>query len=978
MALLGVALDIMRRYRAGVVMLVVFGALLTAPVAAHASGTVTVDGAGAVTWLGAQNDLDTIVLTNSGGTFSFTQPAGSTITLVNTSGGVVTASNIDTHTVQVGPGTGAVTSIVFDDLGVSNRISIERVATTIPIAVRNTSGAAGQDVVSLDYNNNVHQFWAFMNGSVTLDEQVTVTVDYASTTRAQLVLDSGDDQNDVLVAYSGNAGGLASLELKLGMAADQVVVQSTAAVAPVTIRGVGNTDTVRIGDAGSLMGINGVVNVGNLFGKVSLDVDGHADLGKHTVGITSTQVTGLAPAAINFTASEISALTITANGAGNTFNILSAITGDTIVDTGAGDDLFVMPQILASNAKVTLKGGDGTNTLDYSGRSNDVNANLQAGTASDVISLTGVRRVIGGTGNDTFTVNGVATVLGGGGTDTLVVIGSSQADTCEVFAVASDAFVSCTAPVAFGVTATSIETITLNTGDENDTVTIKSTLSGQAVSVNGGNGNDTVILGNAGSTKSILGTVTVNGNSGTNAVTVDDQLSSSADVVTVSNGTVGAGATDSLFGTGGRLTYSNLATLLVQSGTGADAFTVSPAPVQGPAITLNAGAPSSTPGDVVDVITTGLSGTVFSINPPNGMFFANDRQAVTFQAFETVLADGVGLSGRIAFSQPNYTVNESGETATVQLVRTGFNMGPASVTLTPSDGTATSPSDYVNTPIVVSFGDGEGSATALVPIKNDTQYEGSEAVNLTVSNPTNGAALGTQSAATLTIQDNDAAPRLSIGSVTLSEGQSGTKMFNFPVTLSVSSSQTVTVQYTTADGSAKDADNDYVAQSGVLTFNPGVTSLSVSVVVNGDQRTEADEAFNVVLSNPQNATLNGSAAAGTIRNDDSVCGPRPAVQTTSVPGNGMLTTTITAPPFNNGLTNLITSIQFDRLVNARVVYEGRTITQPTEIPLLPAKDHLTFTVQRVQPNQPTTVSLTVVDGCSTWTTFVGGGVKAGF
>jgi hypothetical protein len=369
---------------------------------------------------------------------------------------------------------------------------------------------------------------------------------------------------------------------------------------------------------------------------------------------------------------------------------------------------------------------------------------------------------------------------------------------------------------------------------------------------------------------------------------------------------------------------------------------------------------------------------MFSINPPDGMFFANDRQAVTFEAFETILADGVGLGGRIAFSQASYTVGESSETATVQFTRTGFTMGPASVTVTPSDGTATSPDDYASTPIVVSFGDGDGSATVLVPIKKNTQYEGSETVNLTLSNPTGGASLGTQSAVTLTILDDDAAPRVGIGGVTLFEGQSGTSMSNFPVTLSGATAQTVTVHYATTDGSARVADNDYVAQSGVLTFTPGVTSLSVSIVVNGDMRTEADETFNVVLSDPRNATLTGSSAVGTIKNDDSVCGPRPAVQTTSVPGNGVLTTTVSATPFDNGQTNLITWIRFDPHLNARVIYDGRTITEPTAIPLTPGKEHVTFVVQRVQTNQPTTVSLSVVDGCSTWNTFVGGGVKAGF
>jgi hypothetical protein len=37
-----------------------------------------------------------------------------------------------------------------------------------------------------------------------------------------------------------------------------------------------------------------------------------------------------------------------------------------------------------------------------------------------------------------------------------------------------------------------------------------------------------------------------------------------------------------------------------------------------------------------------------------------------------------------------------------------------------------------------------------------------------------------------------------------------------------------------------------------------------------------------------------------------------------------------------------------------------------------------FTVERVTPGQPTTVPLTVVDGCGEWKTFVGGGSGAGF
>ncbi len=118
------------------------------------------------------------------------------------------------------------------------------------------------------------------------------------------------------------------------------------------------------------------------------------------------------------------------------------------------------------------------------------------------------------------------------------------------------------------------------------------------------------------------------------------------------------------------------------------------------------------------------------------------------------------------------------------------------------------------------------------------------------------------------IFDNAPPPSLSINDVTIAEGSSGTVMASFTATLSAASSQTVTVQYATADGTAT-APEDYTALTlSTLTFNPGEVSKTILVEVKGDTVIEPDETFLVNLSNPTNATLADAQAQGTIGNDD--------------------------------------------------------------------------------------------------------------
>jgi hypothetical protein len=115
----------------------------------------------------------------------------------------------------------------------------------------------------------------------------------------------------------------------------------------------------------------------------------------------------------------------------------------------------------------------------------------------------------------------------------------------------------------------------------------------------------------------------------------------------------------------------------------------------------------------------------------------------------------------------------------------------------------------------------------------------------------------------------DPRPALSVGDVTVTEGNAGAVAANFTVTLSAPSSGAVTVDYATQNGSATVAGADYVAASGTVTFDAGQTTKTVPVMVNGDTLVEPSEFFFLNLSNASSTALLGdSQGLGTIADDD--------------------------------------------------------------------------------------------------------------
>lgn len=175
------------------------------------------------------------------------------------------------------------------------------------------------------------------------------------------------------------------------------------------------------------------------------------------------------------------------------------------------------------------------------------------------------------------------------------------------------------------------------------------------------------------------------------------------------------------------------------------------------------------------------------------------------------------------------------------------------------------PADFSATSGTLTFIPGDTAENITVPIFGDVLDENNETFTVTLSNPisatiTDGSGIGT-------ILDDDTAT-LSIADTTVLESNPAAV---FTVTLSTPSASTVTVDYSTVDGSAT-AGSDYLATAGQLTFAPGATLLTFTVTITNDTLVESNETFTATLSNPANAGIAKAVGLGTILNDDSAGG----------------------------------------------------------------------------------------------------------
>ncbi|MFQ5518230.1 MAG: Calx-beta domain-containing protein, partial [Acidimicrobiia bacterium] len=227
----------------------------------------------------------------------------------------------------------------------------------------------------------------------------------------------------------------------------------------------------------------------------------------------------------------------------------------------------------------------------------------------------------------------------------------------------------------------------------------------------------------------------------------------------------------------------------------------------------------------------------------------------------------------VAFSAASSPVNEPGVASVdVAITFTGGGTLQGDVTVDVTDllnGSATPPVDYTFTnPTTLTFPAGVSSGaveTATITVVEDAIDENDETIDLSLGNVTGRATLGALTAHTVTIADNDTAV-VSIDDVSVAEGDTGTAIASFTVTLSTTAAFDITLDYTTTAGTAT-AGTDYTTAAGVVTLAAGDTSEPIDVTVIGETVDEANETFTVDLSNI--STGQGDiSGTGTILDDD--------------------------------------------------------------------------------------------------------------
>jgi len=228
------------------------------------------------------------------------------------------------------------------------------------------------------------------------------------------------------------------------------------------------------------------------------------------------------------------------------------------------------------------------------------------------------------------------------------------------------------------------------------------------------------------------------------------------------------------------------------------------------------------------------------------------------------------------------SVTEDGTTNLIYtFTRSGVTTNPLTVNYT-IGGTATNGTDYTSIPTSVTFAANSATATVTVDPTADTTVEPDETVILTLATGT-GYTVGTTTAATGTINNDDTSVTLAVSPSSVTEDGTANLVYTF--TRTGVTTNALTVNYTLG-GTATNG-TDYTSIPTSVTFAANSATATVIVDPTADTTVEPDETVILTLATGTGYTVGTTTAVtGTITNDDVTPSITLAVSPSSVTEDG--------------------------------------------------------------------------------------------
>jgi len=231
-----------------------------------------------------------------------------------------------------------------------------------------------------------------------------------------------------------------------------------------------------------------------------------------------------------------------------------------------------------------------------------------------------------------------------------------------------------------------------------------------------------------------------------------------------------------------------------------------------------------------------------------------------YNHFARLYGRSINGSGLFEFTSSTYSVQEDGTNVVIGIRRrggtSGCPSGNVSVTFSTSDGTAIAGNNYVAVITNVVFPPGEVFQIVPLTIVDDHLVNSDRTVNLTLSNPLPGGCpdLGGQSAATLTIINDDSA--ISFSAATYSRNENAFDgVATIPILRTGSVSGSSSVDFVTTTNGTAVAGVNYLPLTNTVTFVPGQTSNTVRVPVLYDAAPNGNKTVGMLLTNEVGSIL---------------------------------------------------------------------------------------------------------------------------